>query len=58
MWSDEMKTEIEMELCILCADYNQAVTVPGKKTVVRCGSAENPRCPGFIPYRTGTEGKR
>lgn len=53
-----MKTEIEMELCILCADYNQAVTVPGKKTVVRCGSAENPRCPGFIPYRTGTEGKR
>lgn len=53
-----MTTEVEREMCTLCADCNKRVSVPGEKGKVKCGGAKNPHCPGFSPARTGMEGKR
>ena len=55
MWSDEMKTEIEMELCSICF-YKDHYTNAVRK--IRCGDRMNEHCPGFKPIRTGTEVRR
>lgn len=45
-----MTTEVERELCALCAERMRMVPTD-KGTRVRCGGPNNPYCPGFVPER-------
>lgn len=44
-----MTTDIERELCQICAERDRLVIVPGRRSRVKCGGRNNPRCPGFTP---------
>ena len=52
-----MTTEVERELCQICADKDRLIAIPGRRSRVKCGGKNNPTCPGFvpgnIPYRSG-----
>ena len=44
-----MTTEIERELCQICAQRDRMVMVPGRGSKVKCGGEPNTFCPGFVP---------
>ena len=44
-----MTTDIERGLCQICADKDRLIAIPDRRSRVKCGGKNNPRCPRFTP---------
>ena len=42
-----MTTDIERELCQICAEKDRLIVIPGRRSKVKCGGKNNPTCPAF-----------
>ena len=44
-----MTTDIERELCQICAEKDRLIVISGRRSKVKCGGKNNTTCPGFVP---------